>query len=292
MFAFTVILFVLCFSECRGTCPLEKSAVPESNVKFASAQFDDNNLALLDDKEFVMECTDSKHVFVNGVRAVENVNITRVDIDGKITGTCTVNNMIPNIFVKDVVNNDYNQGTRKFYCARGCNPIRAAGQTIKYPSIMLGNEANSPPIRISDEKVTVSCAPKFAQAVGDAGKTEVQCQTGGANGWTPSFEELIKCVNGCPDIRNISNGFTRAQLTGQTGEPPFTIGDILPFECNAGYHLVGYKTTTCTSDYQWSNLSPECVLVSMTTSSAYNLNPHHPLIGVVKVIIVVFLWFT
>lgn len=33
-----------------------------------------------------MECTDSKHVFVNGVRAVENVNITRVDIDGKITG--------------------------------------------------------------------------------------------------------------------------------------------------------------------------------------------------------------
>ena len=41
-----------------------------------------------------------------------------------------------------------------------------------------GNEANSPPIRISDEKVTVSCAPKFAQAVGDAGKTEVQCQTG------------------------------------------------------------------------------------------------------------------
>ena len=28
------------------------------------------------------------------------------------------------------------------------------------------------------------------------------------------------------------------------------------------YHLVGYKTTTCTSDYQWSNLTPECVLVT------------------------------
>ena len=41
-----------------------------------------------------------------------------------------------------------------------------------------GNEANSPPIRISDEKVAVSCAPKFAQAVGDTGKTEVQCKTG------------------------------------------------------------------------------------------------------------------
>ena len=54
-----------------------------------------------------------------------------------------MNNMIPNIFVKDVVNNEYNMGTRKFYCARGCNPIRAAGQTIKYPSIMLGKKMHT-----------------------------------------------------------------------------------------------------------------------------------------------------
>ena len=47
MFALAVYVFILFFFECRGTCPLEKSAVPEENVKFASAEFDDNNLALL-----------------------------------------------------------------------------------------------------------------------------------------------------------------------------------------------------------------------------------------------------
>ena len=33
-----------------------------------------------------MTCANGKHVFINGVRAVDNVNITRLDIDGKITG--------------------------------------------------------------------------------------------------------------------------------------------------------------------------------------------------------------
>ena len=53
-------------------------------------------------------------------------------------GTCTVNNMIPNIFVTDRVYNSYNDRTRKFYCARGCNPLKPAGQTISYPSTLLG----------------------------------------------------------------------------------------------------------------------------------------------------------
>ena len=80
-------------------------------------------------------------------------------------GECTVNNMVPNIFLSDTVENDYNQGTRKFYCARGCNPLKAAGQTIVYPPSMLGNEANSPPIQISEEKVSVTCAPKVKNYV-------------------------------------------------------------------------------------------------------------------------------
>ena len=46
MLAFIVTLLI----HIRGTletCPLQKEAVPETNVKFSTASFDDNNLALL-----------------------------------------------------------------------------------------------------------------------------------------------------------------------------------------------------------------------------------------------------
>ena len=52
---------------------------------------------------------------------------------------------------------------------------------------------------------------------------------------------ILICNNlisdGCPDITEIANGKTRAKVTGTTRpptQPPFTIGDIVPYECNPG----------------------------------------------------------
>jgi hypothetical protein len=56
------------------------------------------------------------------------------------------------------------------------------------------------------------------------------------------------------------------------------------------YLLVGYKTTTCTSDYQWSNLPPECVPAT-AVSSADPLAAQEVL-GLVIVVVIMLLWWT
>eukprot|EP00116_Pleurobrachia_bachei_P008734 sb/3468996/ len=75
---------VLLIQYVLGTCPISKSAVPESNAEFTGTTWaDSNNLALADDTQFVLKCAQANHVFVNSVRAVDNVNITSLDSSGQ-----------------------------------------------------------------------------------------------------------------------------------------------------------------------------------------------------------------
>lgn len=67
------------------------------------------------------------------------------------------------------------------------------------------------------------------------------------------FSPVIKCL----PVQEPENG--RITMTGafELGQE-YSFGQVVNFECNAKYKLVGAKEIVCSADGEWSNNVPQC----------------------------------
>ncbi|KAL5268267.1 hypothetical protein ACHWQZ_G002214 [Mnemiopsis leidyi] len=212
--------------------------------------------------DWEVTCTETHWVFVNNVRSVDGVNITDVDVNGRITGSCSTGSNVPNVFL-------YLGAEREFYCQPGCNPLHGEQWKVTYPEEVYSRESWSPPVRPIAKTVSVQCADGYGRKIGDKGATETSCSS--SAGWTVTNDNLISCTRGCNDITTtVEHAETTASPSVTDGNPPFSTGDIVPFNCKAGYVLVGYATVTCDSMGSWNSPLPQCVVVSSSVSIFYS----------------------
>ncbi|XP_026879255.2 CUB and sushi domain-containing protein 1 [Electrophorus electricus] len=91
----------------------------------------------------------------------------------------------------------------------------------------------------------------------------------GSQGFKAIYEEIDK--GGCGDPGIPAYG----KRTGDS----FLHGDILTFECQAAFELVGERTISCQQNNQWSGNKPSCVFscfFNFTTPSGIILSPNYP----------------
>ncbi|XP_072264529.1 CUB and sushi domain-containing protein 1 [Pyxicephalus adspersus] len=91
----------------------------------------------------------------------------------------------------------------------------------------------------------------------------------GSPGFKAIFQEIDKGGCGDPGI----------PVYGKRNGSSFLHGDILTFECQAAFELVGEKTITCQQNNQWSGNKPSCVFscfFNFTTPSGIILSPNYP----------------
>uniref|UniRef100_A0AAZ3P372 CUB and sushi domain-containing protein 1 n=1 Tax=Oncorhynchus tshawytscha TaxID=74940 RepID=A0AAZ3P372_ONCTS len=91
----------------------------------------------------------------------------------------------------------------------------------------------------------------------------------GSQGFKATYEEIDKGGCGDPGIPAYGR---------RTGER-FLHGDMLTFECQAAFELVGERTISCQQNNQWSGNKPSCVFscfFNFTTPSGIILSPNYP----------------
>ncbi|XP_053315605.1 CUB and sushi domain-containing protein 1 [Spea bombifrons] len=91
----------------------------------------------------------------------------------------------------------------------------------------------------------------------------------GSPGFKALYQEIEKGGCGDPGI----------PVYGKRNGSSFFHGDILTFECQAAFELVGEKTITCQQNNQWSGNKPSCVFscfFNFTTPSGIILSPNYP----------------
>ncbi|KAM4694506.1 CUB and sushi domain-containing protein 1 [Discoglossus pictus] len=91
----------------------------------------------------------------------------------------------------------------------------------------------------------------------------------GSPGFKALFHEIDKGGCGDPGI----------PVYGKRNGSSFMHGDILTFECQAAFELVGEKTITCQQNNQWSGNKPSCIFscfFNFTTPSGVILSPNYP----------------
>uniref|UniRef100_A0A6Q2YHZ2 CUB and Sushi multiple domains 1 n=1 Tax=Esox lucius TaxID=8010 RepID=A0A6Q2YHZ2_ESOLU len=91
----------------------------------------------------------------------------------------------------------------------------------------------------------------------------------GSQGFKAIYEEIDKGGCGDPGIPAYGR---------RTGER-FLHGDMLTFECQAAFELVGERTISCQQNNQWSGNKPSCVFscfFNFTTPSGIILSPNYP----------------
>uniref|UniRef100_A0A671PAP2 CUB and sushi domain-containing protein 1-like n=1 Tax=Sinocyclocheilus anshuiensis TaxID=1608454 RepID=A0A671PAP2_9TELE len=91
----------------------------------------------------------------------------------------------------------------------------------------------------------------------------------GSQGFKAVYEEIEK--GGCGDPGVPAYG-------KRTGDH-FLHGDVLTFECQAAFELVGERTISCQQNNQWSGNKPSCVFscfFNFTTPSGIILSPSYP----------------
>ncbi|KAM3932341.1 CUB and sushi domain-containing protein 1 isoform 2-T2 [Leptodactylus fuscus] len=91
----------------------------------------------------------------------------------------------------------------------------------------------------------------------------------GSPGFKAVYQEIVKGGCGDPGI----------PVYGKRNGSSFLHGDILTFECQSAFELVGEKTITCQQNNQWSGNKPSCVFscfFNFTTPSGIILSPNYP----------------
>uniref|UniRef100_A0A8B9R3A7 CUB and Sushi multiple domains 1 n=1 Tax=Astyanax mexicanus TaxID=7994 RepID=A0A8B9R3A7_ASTMX len=91
----------------------------------------------------------------------------------------------------------------------------------------------------------------------------------GSQGFKAIYEEIDK--GGCGDPGIPAYG----KRTGDS----FSHGDVLTFECQAAFELVGERTISCQQNNQWSGNKPSCVFscfFNFTAPSGIILSPNYP----------------
>uniref|UniRef100_A0A9J7XDS2 CUB and Sushi multiple domains 1 n=1 Tax=Cyprinus carpio carpio TaxID=630221 RepID=A0A9J7XDS2_CYPCA len=91
----------------------------------------------------------------------------------------------------------------------------------------------------------------------------------GSQGFKAVYEEIEKGGCGDPGIPAYGK---------RTGDR-FLHGDVLTFECQAAFELVGERTISCQQNNQWSGNKPSCVFscfFNFTTPSGIILSPNYP----------------
>ncbi|XP_016118932.1 CUB and sushi domain-containing protein 1-like, partial [Sinocyclocheilus grahami] len=91
----------------------------------------------------------------------------------------------------------------------------------------------------------------------------------GSQGFKAVYEEIEKGGCGDPGVP------TYGKRTGDR----FLHGDVLTFECQAAFELVGERTISCQQNNQWSGNKPSCVFscfFNFTTPSGIILSPSYP----------------
>ncbi|XP_071998418.1 CUB and sushi domain-containing protein 1 isoform X2 [Engystomops pustulosus] len=91
----------------------------------------------------------------------------------------------------------------------------------------------------------------------------------GSPGFKAIYQEINKGGCGDPGI----------PVYGKRNGSSFLHGDILTFECQSAFELVGEKTITCQQNNQWSGNKPSCVFscfFNFTTPSGIILSPNYP----------------
>ncbi|XP_075454326.1 CUB and sushi domain-containing protein 1 [Ascaphus truei] len=91
----------------------------------------------------------------------------------------------------------------------------------------------------------------------------------GSPGFKAVYQEIEKGGCGDPGI----------PVYGKRNGSSFLHGDILTFDCQAAFELVGEKTITCQQNNQWSGNKPNCVFscfFNFTTPSGIILSPNYP----------------
>ncbi|XP_063297188.1 CUB and sushi domain-containing protein 1 [Pelobates fuscus] len=91
----------------------------------------------------------------------------------------------------------------------------------------------------------------------------------GSPGFKAVYQEIEKGGCGDPGI----------PVYGKRNGSSFLHGDILTFECQSAFELVGEKTITCQQNNQWSGNKPSCVFscfFNFTAPSGIVLSPNYP----------------
>ncbi|KAM5163755.1 CUB and sushi domain-containing protein 1 [Mantella aurantiaca] len=91
----------------------------------------------------------------------------------------------------------------------------------------------------------------------------------GSPGFKAIYQEIDKGGCGDPGI----------PVYGKRNGSSFLHGDILTFECQSAFELVGEKTITCQQNNQWSGNKPSCVFscfFNFTMPSGIILSPNYP----------------
>lgn len=258
MIVLCVVYFSCLLHLSLPSCILDKQKVEARNVKFMSATWNPNNdptapSALQSQSKLEVVCSQEAYTFSNQIRRTDGVNITWLDTWGTITATCDSGTIYPNIFYEGTDTPDY----YPFYCRPGCTRLLETERKATYPPLTSTEELYSAPVRHSSIAVSVACNDGYAQLVGDTGKATISCNH--LVGWDSSPDQLIKCKAGCPDIRyKVKKARTQTAKTGNDGEPAFSAGDIVKFECENGYEIQGYTTVTCSGVNVWSYSMPTC----------------------------------
>ncbi|XP_039595033.1 CUB and sushi domain-containing protein 1-like [Polypterus senegalus] len=91
----------------------------------------------------------------------------------------------------------------------------------------------------------------------------------GSQGFKALYEEIERGSCGDPGVP------AYGKRTGNS----FLHGDVLTFECQAAFEVVGEKSITCQQNNQWSGNKPSCVFscfFNFTASSGIILSPNYP----------------
>ncbi|KAL6073205.1 hypothetical protein STEG23_031593, partial [Scotinomys teguina] len=103
-------------------------------------------------------------------------------------------------------------------------------------------------------KVVYTCNDGF-QLLGEIDYRECD-----ADGWTNDIPlcEVVKCL----PVTEPENG----RIVRGAAEPDqeYTFGQVVSFECNAGFKVEGQKEIHCSNNGLWSNEKPRCVEISCT----------------------------
>eukprot|EP00117_Sycon_ciliatum_P035187 scpid95768/ scgid26728/ Sushi, von Willebrand factor type A, EGF and pentraxin domain-containing protein 1 len=154
----------------------------------------------------------------------------------------------------------------QFTCNTGYT-LRGAGQTTcqsnsqwsdTAPTCTIVNCGSPPshhtssvlaPSTVYRSTASYTCLPGFQPS---SGLNQLTCQPSGR--WNGGA--LVCSRIRCSALPPLSNGIVQQGLTSQ-----FASGDRFNFTCNTGYNLIGFNSTVCQDNGQWSNPPPTCNIV-------------------------------
>ncbi|XP_065177806.1 uncharacterized protein LOC135808534 isoform X3 [Sycon ciliatum] len=105
------------------------------------------------------------------------------------------------------------------------------------------------PSTVYRSTASYTCLPGFQPS---SGLNQLTCQPSGR--WNGGA--LVCSRIRCSALPHLSNGIIQQGLTSQ-----FASGNRFNFTCNTGYNLIGFNSTVCQDNGQWSNPPPTCNIV-------------------------------